>query len=188
MEDATKATARNLFDDVLSDFAPEREGLSAPQIPEPEIPTDEKAHERWFVEQRGSRKVPKRLDIPNEVHVGPGGPLKITGNLALVEEDGTVTHANHLTLCRCGASNMKPICDSQHLEIEFFDSGTIQKASDCMPVNRPQTLTITCIENGPLLLRGYARVYNRKGQEYLTLQTSLCRCGSSTNKPFCDCQ
>ena len=54
MEDATKATARNLFDDAWTEGAPEREGLSAPQQLEPEIPTDEKAHERWFLEQRGS--------------------------------------------------------------------------------------------------------------------------------------
>lgn len=187
MEDATKATARNLFAEVPAEGAPEKEGLSAPQSPEPQVPTGERAHDRWFLEQRGNRKVPKRLEIPNEVHVSPGGPLKITGNLTLVEEDGTVTHANHLTLCRCGASGMKPICDGQHLEVEFFDSGTIHKASDSMRINRPQTLTITCVENGPLKLRGYARVHNRKGQEYLTLQTSLCRCGRSTKKPFCDC-
>ncbi len=190
MEDATKATARNLFDPYSepAQDSPLREGLSAPQPSEPEIPTDEKAQDRWFLEQRGSKKVPKRLEIPNEVMVTSGGPLKVTGNITLVEEDGTVTHANHLTLCRCGSSNMKPICDEKHLDIEFFDSGTIQRASDCMKVNRPQTVTITCVKDGPLKLRGYVRVYNRKGQEFLSLQTSLCRCGRSTKKPFCDCQ
>lgn len=190
MEDATKATARNLYG-PLSDPStepPEREGLSAPQPKEPEIPTGEKAHDRWFLEQRGSKKVPKRLDIPNEVLVTSAGPLKVTGNITLVEEDGTVTHANHLTLCRCGASKMKPICDDQHLEIEFFDSGTIQRASDCMQVSRPQTVTITCVKDGPLRFRGYTRLHNKKGQEFLSLQTALCRCGRSTSKPFCDCQ
>jgi len=191
MDDTNTATARTLygpFDEALVE-PPLREGLSAPQAPvQPELPTDQKAHERWFLEQRGNKTVPKRLEIPNEVLVTAAGPLKVTGNVTLIEEDGTTTHANHLTLCRCGASKTRPICDEKHLDIEFFDNGAIQKASDCMKVNRPQTLTITCVKDGPLKLRGYARVYNRKGQEFVSLQTALCRCGKSTRKPFCDCQ
>lgn len=193
MEDATKATAKDLFEVNPSPEyqGPEKEGLSAPQA-EPknkknDIPTDEKALDRWFLEQRGNKRVPKRLNVPNEAMVTSGGPLKITGNLTLIDEDGSVTHANHLTLCRCGASRSKPICDDQHLDIEFLDNGNIHKASDCMPVKQPQTLTITCIKDGPLKFRGYLRVYNSKGQQCLSMQGALCRCGKSTNKPFCDC-
>ncbi|MGA0264960.1 MAG: CDGSH iron-sulfur domain-containing protein [Lysobacterales bacterium] len=191
MANPIKATALKIAPESqpeTEERAPIREGLSAPQTLEPQIPTGERAHDRWFLEQRGNRKLPKKLDIPNEVQVGPGGPLRVTGNLTLVEEDGTSTHANHLTLCRCGSSNMKPICDGRHLDVEFFDPGSFQKASDCVQINRPQTLTITCVENGPLKLRGFVRIHNRKGQEFLTMQTSLCRCGKSTDKPFCDCQ
>ena len=194
MEDATKATAKNLYGTQPdSEFqGPEREGLSAPQVPAAEskvddVSTDEKALDRWFREQRGNKRVPKRLDVPNEAMVASGGPLKITGNLTLIEEDGEVTHANHLTLCRCGATKNKPICDDQHLDIEFLDTGNIQRASDCMPVVRPQTLTITCIKDGPLKYRGYLRVFNSKGQECLSMQGALCRCGKSTKKPYCDC-
>jgi CDGSH-type Zn-finger protein len=197
MEDATKATAKSLYgahsDSPFEDL--ELEGLSAPQpdsaaedrIQEDEVSTDEKALDRWFHEQRGNKRVPKRLDVPNEAMVSGGGPLKITGNLTLIGEDGDVTHANHLTLCRCGASRNKPVCDDQHLDVEFLDNGNLQKASDCMPVARPQTLTITCVKDGPLKFRGYLRVYNTKGQECLSMQGALCRCGKSTKKPFCDC-
>jgi CDGSH-type Zn-finger protein len=190
MEDATKAVARPLYDptfDPASELS-ELDGQGTTSSTQPDIPTGEKAHDRWFLEQRGAKKVPKRLEIPNEVMVTAAGPLKVTGNITLVEEDGTVTHANHLTLCRCGASKMKPICDDQHLDIEFFHAGTIQRASDSMAVNRPQTVTITCVKDGPLKFRGYTRVFNRKGQEFLSMQTALCRCGKSTDKPFCDCQ
>jgi CDGSH-type Zn-finger protein len=190
MEDTPKAVAKPLYspswDPGQEPSSPH--GEVTPESPSPEIPVDEKAHERWFLEQRGNKKVPKRLEIPNEVLVTAAGPLKVTGNITLIEEDGTVTHANHLTLCRCGASKSRPICDDQHMEIEFFDAGTIQKASDTMKMNRPQTLTITCVKDGPLVLRGYSRVYNRKGQEFLSMRTALCRCGQSTKKPFCDCQ
>ena len=198
MEDATKATAELLYGSQLesASLQPEREGLSAPQSDpaaeaktrEPDISTDEKALDRWFREQKGNKRVPKRLEVPNEAMVTSGGPLKITGNLTLIDEDGGVTHANHLTLCRCGASQSKPICDEKHFDIEFLDTGNIHRASDCMPVKRPQTLTVTCIKDGPLKYRGYLRVFNSKGQEALSMQGALCRCGKSTKKPFCDCQ
>lgn len=198
MEDATKATAKNLFgvhpdedprqSGIGGKGAPQGDSTTADQQQQDKVPTDEKALDRWFLEQRGGRRVPKRLDVPNEALVTSGGPLKITGNLTLIGEDGSVTHANHLTLCRCGSSRTKPICDDQHLDVEFLDTGAIQQASDCMPVTRPQTLTITCIKDGPLKYRGYLRVYNRKGQDCTSMQGALCRCGKSTKKPFCDCQ
>ena len=97
-----------------------------------------------------------------------------------------MTHANNLSLCRCGASKNKPLCDDQHLEIEFFDNGSITQLSDWMPVSRPQTVTVTAIKNGPLKFRGYLRLYNKKGQECITVKGELCRCGRSSKKPFCD--
>jgi len=148
--------------------------------------TGEKAIDRWFLEQRGAKRVPKKLNLPNELLVTNGGPLKMTGNITLIDEEGTVSHANHLSLCRCGASNNKPLCDDQHLDIEFFDSGSLQRVSDWMPVNRPQTITVTCVKDGPLKFRGYLRVFNKKGQECITMSGALCRCGKSSNKPFCD--
>ena len=148
--------------------------------------TGEKAIDRWFLEQRGAKRVPKKLELPNELLVTNGGPLKMTGNITMIHEDGTVSHANHLSLCRCGASKNKPLCDDQHLEIEFFDSGTLQRVSDWMPVSRPQTITVTCVKDGPLKFRGYLKIYNKKGQECITMSGALCRCGKSSNKPFCD--
>lgn len=198
MEDATKALAKTIAminsdavqEDLDSggDTLPQPDSAVTRKDPVDDVSTDEKALDRWFREQKGNKRVPKRLEVPNEARVTSGGPLKITGNITLIGEDGDVTHANHLTLCRCGASRSKPICDDQHLDVEFLDTGNILTASDCMPVLRPQTLTITCIKDGPLKYRGYLRVYNNKGQECLSMQGALCRCGKSTKKPFCDCQ
>jgi CDGSH-type Zn-finger protein len=158
-----------------------------PVAPQPKTEsTDERALDRWFLEQRGDKRVPKRLNIANELLVTSGGPLKITGNITLIHEDGSVTHSNNLSLCRCGASKNRPICDDQHLDIEFFDSGSVSQLSDCMPVSRPQTVTVTCVKNGPLKFRGYLRIYNKRGQECITMSGSLCRCGKSSKKPFCD--
>lgn len=191
MDDATKTwpylrpgVGRN------ADPAPKED----PRAPAQDFPrTDsqspgEKQHDRWFLEERGGKKVPKRLQIPNEVLVMSGGPLKMTGNLTLIDEDGTVTHANHLDFCRCGASQSGPICDNKHMDIEFLDRAAVNQASDCLPMKRPQTVSVTAVKDGPLKFRGFLRIYNRKGQECTTMQGALCRCGKSSKKPFCDCQ
>jgi CDGSH-type Zn-finger protein len=118
--------------------------------------------------------------------VTTGGPLKMTGNIKLIDEDGSVSHTDSLTLCRCGASKNKPFCDDQHLDIEFYDSGAVTQFSNCMPVAQPQNVTLTCVKNGPLKYSGYLRIYNHKGQEFISRSGSLCRCGKSSKKPFCD--
>jgi CDGSH-type Zn-finger protein len=193
MEDATKAYMKPLSwpnSDPLENSPESNPDLDSPTVPETEAEkpesTDEKALDRWFLEQRGNKRVPKRLDVANELLVTSGGPLKMTGNITLINEDGSVTHANSLSLCRCGASKNRPFCDDQHLEIEFFDSGVVTQLSDWMPITRPQTITVTCVKNGPLKFRGYLRIFNKKGQECITMSGSLCRCGKSSKKPFCD--
>jgi len=192
MDDASKAYAKQLSwsdPDPYSYSPASSPELDTPTVPEPlnnPESTDEKALDRWFHEQRGNKRVPKRLDVANELLVSSGGPLKMTGNITLINEDGSVTHSNSLNLCRCGATKNGPYCDDQHLEIEFFDGGAVTQLSDWMPVTRPQTITVTCVKNGPLKFRGYLRIFNKKGQECITMSGSLCRCGKSSKKPFCD--
>src|SRR5210317_114621 len=190
MDDANKAYAKPLSWSESDRFSNDPEPiphLDVPVGPEAETDsTDEKAIDRWFLEQRGNKKVPKRLDVANELLVTTGGPLKMTGNITLIHEDGTTEHSNELSLCRCGASKNRPYCDDQHLEIEFFDGGSVSQLSDWMPVTRPQTVTVTVVKNGPLKFRGYLRIFNKKRQECITMSGALCRCGRSSKKPFCD--
>ncbi len=193
MDVSTKAYAKSLDwseSDQLSTNPDSSPNLDSPAVSEPVAKksesTDEKSLDRWFLEQRGNKRVPKRLDVANELLVTSGGQLKLTGNITLINEDGSITHANNLSLCRCGASKSKPFCDDQHLEIEFYDGGAITQLSDWMPVTRPQTITVTCVKDGPLKFRGYLRIYNKKGQECITMSGALCRCGKSSKKPFCD--
>jgi CDGSH-type Zn-finger protein len=52
------------------------------------------------------------------------------------------------------------------------------------------TTEITVRENGPYLIRGPFRLVDADGAEYELPAdkpaVALCRCGGSTNKPFCD--
>ena len=193
MDDASNAYAKPLSwsDSDPYEYNPEPSpNLDIPGAPKPAAKnpesTGDKALDRWFLEQRGNKRVPKRLDVANELQVIPGGPLRMTGNITLIDEDGGVTHSNNLSLCRCGASKNKPVCDDKHLDIEFFDNGAIGQMSDWMPVTRPQTITVTCVKDGPLKFRGYLRIYNKRGQECITMNGALCRCGKSSKKPFCE--
>jgi CDGSH-type Zn-finger protein len=53
-----------------------------------------------------------------------------------------------------------------------------------------EPLTITCRENGPLVVKLPVRVVDHLGNEYAVPTgketIALCRCGQSANKPFCD--
>lgn len=53
----------------------------------------------------------------------------------------------------------------------------------------PEEVVIHVKENGPYLVRGAARLVDADGNEYDLSgrrSLSLCRCGGSTTKPFCD--
>lgn len=148
--------------------------------------TSEKALDRWFRERSKTQGSPRLLDIPNEMMVSNGGPLQITGNITLVDEDGSVQYANHLTLCRCGQSNSKPVCDERHLDVEFLHPGKFADISEVHPSDRPSKVTVSLVRDGPITFRGRLKLQNQFGQECTKMRGSLCRCGQSANKPFCD--
>lgn len=154
--------------------------------PQENLTTSARALDRWFKERQKNQGAPRLLDVPNEALVSNCGPIQLTGNITLVLEDGTVQYANHLALCRCGGSNSKPICDGRHLEREFLNSGKITQASEISASSRPSKMTISCIKDGPITFRGRLRLHNQFGQECVKMRGSLCRCGQSANKPFCD--
>lgn len=59
-------------------------------------------------------------DIPAEVSVIPNGPLWVTGGIPIERADGEpVELRNRVTLCRCGQSANKPLCDGSHKEAGF---------------------------------------------------------------------
>ncbi len=56
------------------------------------------------------------------VTVTKDGPYAITGGIELLEQTlGEGASTEHYTLCRCGASKNKPLCDGSHWSIGFED-------------------------------------------------------------------
>lgn len=57
-----------------------------------------------------------------ELVVEKDGPLHVHGAVELVDDqnsDKLLTAGDHYTLCRCGASRKKPLCDGTHLKTTF---------------------------------------------------------------------
>ena len=59
-------------------------------------------------------------DLPVEISVTPDGALWLSGGITVERSDGQPFETrNRVTLCRCGNSGNKPLCDGMHKEIGF---------------------------------------------------------------------
>jgi CDGSH-type Zn-finger protein len=62
-------------------------------------------------------------DLAHHVAVIPDGPLFVSGSIPITDAEETVIETrNRLTLCRCGGSANKPLCDGTHKKIGFQDT------------------------------------------------------------------
>ena len=58
--------------------------------------------------------------LPVQISPIGDGPLLLTGGVRVTRSDGVeVEVRNRLSLCRCGASENKPLCDGSHRDIGF---------------------------------------------------------------------
>jgi CDGSH-type Zn-finger protein len=63
--------------------------------------------------------------LAQAIAVTDDGPLWVTGSIPVAGGDGRPLESrNRLTLCRCGQSANKPLCDGRHKEAGFEDRGT----------------------------------------------------------------
>ena len=70
------------------------------------------------------------------------------------------------------------LCPSGALQSRRVDGGADEKVGE--------TTTVTPIRNGPLLVRGRVEVTREDGTVETLPRATLCRCGESEHKPFCD--
>lgn len=65
------------------------------------------------------------VDIASDgvaVRVARNGPLEVRGAVRVVNEDGTeAVTDSRVSLCRCGQSRRKPLCDGTHRTCGFRD-------------------------------------------------------------------
>ena len=62
-------------------------------------------------------------DLPPAIAIVDDGPMFVTGGIPVSRSDDRPFETrNRMTLCRCGRSGNKPLCDGRHKESGFTDS------------------------------------------------------------------
>ncbi|UNK49851.1 CDGSH iron-sulfur domain-containing protein [Lysobacter sp. S4-A87] len=128
----------------------------------------------------GAEEAPPPVNL---VQLRENGPLGVRARIVL---DG-VPIGMRAVLCRCGASRHKPFCDGRHSEIHFQATGEPASVESKPLPMRDGPLNVDPEVNGPLVLSGNVEVCCGTGRTINRVtSTRLCRCGGSSNKPFCD--
>jgi CDGSH-type Zn-finger protein len=66
--------------------------------------------------------LPPSIGVVEDPGLGISGPLWVRGGIRIESEDGKPYEVrNRVTLCRCGASMNKPLCDRAHVDLDFRD-------------------------------------------------------------------
>ena len=138
------------------------------------------------------------------IEIRPDGPLAVTGVERIVGSNGKdVVHAElTVKLCRCGGSMNKPFCDGAHKRNGFtgarvsdgskdkpgsYPSGALSYSVDGTERAPEQwTPSITVTKDGPYAVLGVELLGVAFAQGVPAERYTLCRCGASKNKPFCD--
>jgi len=128
----------------------------------------------------------------NVIRISPDGPLYFRGQIQIDAEDGRAIFSDtHAAICRCGASQNKPLCDGSHSKIGFSDPGLTARgeddAAETSASGLGDAMKISPRLNGPLHVQGNLRIENAAGEVIFRGDDAwICRCGGSKNKPFCD--
>ncbi|GAV21231.1 iron-binding zinc finger CDGSH type [Mariprofundus micogutta] len=119
----------------------------------------------------------------NTVSVEKDGPLTIHADYTL---NGEKPDSPRTTLCRCGASKIKPYCDGSHSDAGFTDDGEVTVFN---PDEKQASgsVEIKTLKDGPLYLVGPHSICDSNGKTArVCAKSALCRCGASNSKPYCD--
>lgn len=119
----------------------------------------------------------------NTVRVRENGPLAVRAPVVI---DGK-PEGLRVTLCRCGASKRKPLCDGSHVQAGFVATGEPATAESAALARRDGPLTVEATPDGPLHVTGNLEIVSGTGRTVNRVTEGwLCRCGQSQNKPYCD--
>jgi CDGSH-type Zn-finger protein/uncharacterized Fe-S cluster protein YjdI len=125
----------------------------------------------------------------NKITIDENGPLYVSGNIVLQDSEGNeLLRETRLAFCRCGASSNKPLCDNSHIKAEF-EAGTNYNPErlELEPLEKEGgELIIKLIDNAPFVVEGNYEVVGKEQSTKTSKKMSFCRCGASSNKPFCD--
>lgn len=125
-------------------------------------------------------------DLPATIAVDPDGPLYLRGAIRITMPDGQTIDDTRVALCRCGASKNKPYCDDSHVDAGFAHDGLIVDNKLGVTEQTGDGIDVSFATNGPILVSGEMTMIAADGNTCTGSKGALCRCGESSNKPFCD--
>ena len=119
----------------------------------------------------------------NTARLWENGPVELHGEIVIGEEP-----RSRATLCRCGKSANKPYCDKSHIQAGFEATSEPASNDAAEPLEaRDGPLNVRVAPNGPVIISGNLEVVAGSGRQVDTItKFYLCRCGASSNKPYCD--
>ncbi len=134
--------------------------------------------------QRHDGGADERAPDVNTARVRENGPIALHGDLRITDQAPCM----RATLCRCGASQHKPFCDGSHTSAGFTATGEPATGDETAALAvRGGALEIEPRPDGPLRVTGNLEVLSGTGRLVRRAEKlTLCRCGGSQNKPFCD--
>ncbi|MEZ4373924.1 MAG: CDGSH iron-sulfur domain-containing protein [Polyangiaceae bacterium] len=119
----------------------------------------------------------------NTLHIRENGPYAVVAELHITGQEQRF----RATLCRCGASRLKPFCDGSHNTVGFAASGEPDTGDTTALAVRGGELNVDPLHDGPLSVSGNLEICAGTGHTVARItRAKLCRCGGSANKPFCD--
>jgi CDGSH-type Zn-finger protein/uncharacterized Fe-S cluster protein YjdI len=132
---------------------------------------------------------PETPPSSNKIIIDKNGPLYVSGDIVLQDSEGNeFLRETRLAFCRCGKSTNKPLCDNSHIKAEF-EAGTNYNPErlELEPLEEEGgELIIKLIDNAPFVVEGNYEVVGKDQSTKTSKKMSFCRCGASSNKPFCD--
>lgn len=121
---------------------------------------------------------------PAVIRLRENGPFAVHGAFSIAGRREV-----RATLCRCGRSANKPYCDGSHVAAGFVASGE-PECLDCEPpaaLPAGKVISIMPMADGPLVVHGAVAIMASGGHQISAAPgPTLCRCGHSANRPFCD--
>lgn len=123
-----------------------------------------------------------RVPFVNVLQVRENGPYALNADIRFDGGNG-----QRMTLCRCGESKNKPYCDGSHVTAKFSSTGEPATHESEALESRDGPVKLDPLPNGPLHLSGNVEICAGTGHTVNRVtDTFLCRCGHSSNKPYCD--
>lgn len=127
--------------------------------------------------------------LKNTISIKENGPFYVNGDIQILNGDEEIiAKETRAALCRCGASSNKPFCDNSHLNVEFeSDTNYNPERLELEPTEEfGGILTIKLNNNASILVTGNYELIGENNSTVTKKKMSYCRCGASSNKPFCD--